>query len=104
MVEQESGEQERVVLGKCARALAEEIAGDLANPLNREAKAMLQVMADTNEARKRVVTLHGRLEAELGQQVNEAVRHMVLGLVGCVAAGLVYWYLSSLDSEDTREL
>jgi len=98
--------QERVVLGKCPRALAEEMAADVANPLHREASAMVSVMADEAEARKRVLALHGRLEAELSVEVREARRNVVLSAMALVLFGLIYWYVlrPMEDNPDGREL
>jgi hypothetical protein len=98
--------EERVVLGKNPRMVAAEMAAEIANPLNSAARAMLKIMADPEEARKRVITLHSTLEADLSKQVREAMRNLILGTVGCVAVGLFYWYvLRPMDANpDPREL
>jgi len=98
--------KERVVLGKCPRALACEMAADVANPFHREAAGMLRMMANEGEARKRVLALHGRLEAELSDQVRDARRNLVLSVTACVGLGLVYWYVLRPmdDNPDAREL
>mmetsp|Transcript_13702 Transcript_13702/g.35235 ORF Transcript_13702/g.35235 Transcript_13702/m.35235 type:complete len:181 (-) Transcript_13702:393-935(-) len=102
----EDAPKQRVVLGKCARVLAQEMAADMANPLHREAVAMVKVMAEQDEAKKRVISLHGRLEAELSDQVQQARRSLLLSFVATVAVGLLYWYvLRPMESgHDDREL
>lgn len=69
----QEGEVDTVhALGKNARMLAAEMASDIANPLHREARGMLQIMADPQEARRRVVALQGRLEEEIAADMRSA--------------------------------
>ena len=51
----------RVILGKSARVLAEEMAEDVANPLHLEGQSMVKCMDDLEAARQRVISLQGRL-------------------------------------------
>lgn len=102
----EDAEPKRVVLGKGARGMAAEMAADVSNPLHREAKVMLHVMADKEEARKRVVALHGRLEVELADEIQTARMRLIYSLLFCIVAGLVYWFiLRPMEGNgDEREL
>lgn len=97
----------KVSLGKCARALALEMAADVSNPLHREAKAMLTLMIEPGEASRRITTLQARLEVELAKGMQSAAKRTLLALVTTIAVGAVYWfYILPLDAgaTDTREL
>ena len=57
-----------------------------------------------DEARKRVVALQGRLEAELADQMRIAGRNLLLSFLACIAMGLLYYFVLSKDNPDSREL
>ena len=98
------GEAEtEVTLGKCARSLAKEMASDMANPLHHEGQAMLQVMDETEEAKRRVIALQGRLEEQVAADLRVASRSTALffvALVVCYAFMRQTW----TSIEDAREL
>ena len=102
----EGEREERVItLGKSARALCEEMSADMANPLQREAVAMLQVIDDPEASRQRMLSLQGKLEESISGQMSSAIQNIIIFGVILVAAFFAMRYLHVTDDEgDAREL
>jgi len=107
---EEDGTLQTLVVGKSAHALATEMANDISNPLHLDAKTMLQVMAEPDEAKRRVMALQARLEEQVALEVRWASRNIALIVTGMVCVGVLHWYFGILDSllnaqgSDPREL
>ena len=106
----EDGTSQTLVLGKSAHALATEMANDISNPLHLDAKTMLQVMAEPDEAKRRVMALQARLEEQVALEVRSASRNIAVIVTGMVCVGVLHWYFGILDpwinaqGNDPREL
>ena len=98
------GENEtEVTLGKCARAVAKEMAADMANPLHHEGQGMLQVMDDVEEAKRRVIALQGRLEEQVAADLRTASRTTAFFFV-CLILSFLFLRQTWTPTEDAREL
>ena len=106
LVEATDDEPARVIkLGKSARGAAQEIAGDMANPLQREASQMLIVMDNLDEAKRRVHGLQAKIEQDLAEQRASASRNIVFFIVLLVLSFVAMHYLKfDDDGGDTKEL
>ena len=105
---EETGEkiEETRTVGKCARQIADDIAGDISNPLHREGKLMLQVMDDKDARQRRMIALQSRLESELASEMRSASRNVVfLGLLAVGAFYCTFYMFEYSDAaNDPREL
>lgn len=94
-----------ITLGKSPRALASEMAKDMANPLHVDARNMLKLMDDVNEARDRVRGLHAKLEQQMNTDVRTSGYLIVLFMVLFGASFALLRYLGvNEDGGDGREL
>ena len=101
----DKGEEEVIRLGSCAQMCAEEMAKDLANPLQNDAGQILRVLNDPDEALRRVKALQSRLEAEFAEERRTATRQMGMMLVVfAVGAAVMHYFGGDYDGGDTREL
>jgi hypothetical protein len=99
----DDGNETEIILGKCARVLASEMASDMSNPLHQEGVTMLQVLDEPEEAKRRVIALQGRLEAQVAADLKSTSRSTVFFLVALVVSYLMLrqtW----VDDADTKEL
>ena len=105
-VKSEDDETEKeIVLGKCARVLATEMAADMSNPMHNEGTAMLQVMDEPEEAKRRVIALQGRLEAEVAADLKSTSRTTLLLLVAAVVSFMMLRQAWTEQADaDVREL
>ena len=105
-VEAKDGEPERVVtLGKSAFALAEEISKDFANPLQREAVHMLELMRNPQTARERVGELHKKVEAQINSEMRQSGMMLALFITLFIGSFVALRYLGvNEDGGDEKEL
>ena len=99
----EDGTETEIVLGKCARVLASEMASDMSNPLHQEGVTMLQVLDEPEEAKRRVIALQGRLEAQVAADLKSTSRSTVFFLIALIVSFLMLRQTWT-DDADTKEL
>jgi ankyrin repeat protein len=99
----DDGTETEIVLGKCARVLASEMASDMSNPLNQEGVTMLQVLDEPEEAKRRVIALQGRLEAQIAADLKSTSRSTIFFFIALVVSYLMLRQTWTDDS-DTKEL